>query len=395
MKALAYAIEVAVALLYLPVVRVARAVGWRPSRTTIVGWWGSETVGDVAILGQLLREIAEVAPGARPCIVSFDAALTRDALAALGRSAVPVLPLGWRSAWALVACRALVFGGGPLMESPSLPLWAWRARMARLAGARVMLYGNGIGPLRGAASTAAVVSLLRSATQVALRDAEAVTWARAAVGRADLVLTFDPAFDFVRTAMPPAAARRPVLALALRAPPARYLGITDAAAATAAFVDGLAAALDDVLDREAVDLHGLVMHAGHADSDDRAIYAQLRERLRHADRLHVEPDLPTPAQAIAALRSARAALTVRFHAMVFALATETPFVAIDYARPTGKVSATAADAGRADAVVTWDALRADDLAARILRALHAPPQAAPDVQSATARRCALLRDALA
>jgi polysaccharide pyruvyl transferase WcaK-like protein len=393
-KALAYALELLGAVLLVPAAWLLRLAGWRSRHVTIVGWWGSETVGDIAILGQLLRELAAVSSDAPAQVVSFDAAETRRSLAMLKASDVPVLPLGLGSAWSLVSARALVFGGGPLMESPSLPLWALRATVARLAGARVVLYGNGIGPLRTMNTRHAVATLLRRSTQVALRDSTSVTWARERAPDVDIVQTFDPAYDYVRSELELFVERRPVLALALRTPPATYLGSGDAQMATETFLVAVAAALDEIMDRQPIELHGIVMHTGHADSDDHALYQMLRSRLRHPDRLHVPPGVHGVDDAIAAMQRARAVLTVRFHAMIFALATETPFVAIDYARPDGKVSASAADAGRSGDVISWDDVDAPRLVDRLSRALSSAPITAPDLKAAGACRLRLLREAL-
>lgn len=395
MKALAYAAELALALLLVPARFALRIAGWRPSGVAIVGWWGSETVGDIAILGQLLTEIDATGSGLRPTVVSFDASLTRRSLSTLGRSGVPVMPLGPASAWTIVGARAVVFGGGPLMESPTLPLWAMRAAVARLAGARVMLYGNGIGPLRSARASRAVARLLQRSTQVTLRDGAAIQWARQHVPGLQAAQTFDPAFDYVRSARDRSVAREPVLAIALRTPPAAYLGIADVTPATERFLTLLARTLDGLLDRHELSLEGIVMHTGHPDSDDHALYERLRAKLRHAHRLHVSPGVHSPAQVIATLQRSSVALTVRFHAMVFALATETPFVAIDYARPEGKVSASAQDVGRGADVIAWDALEEGLLTARLEAALASKPVAPPEVGAARELRRRMLAAALA
>lgn len=395
MKAFAYAAELVLALLFVPARFVLRLAGWRPSSVAIVGWWGSETVGDIAILGQLLTEIDETDGGGRPVVVSFDASLTRRSLSMLGRSTVPVVPLGPASAWTVVGARAVVFGGGPLMESPSLPIWAMRAAVARLAGARVMLFGNGIGPLRSARASRAVAKLLQRSTQVTLRDSAALQWAHEHAPEVRAERTFDPAFDFVRSACAPTVKREPVLALALRTPPAAYLGVTDVAEATERFVTLLAGTLDGLLDRHDVSLEGVVMHTGHAGSDDHVLYERLRAKLRHAERLHVRPGVHLPSDVIATLQRSQAALTVRFHAMIFALATETPFVAIDYARPEGKVSASAHDVGRGADVIAWDALDEAVLTARLEAALASTPIAPPELGTARELRRRMLAAALA
>lgn len=393
MKAARHAVELLLAALLVPVVRVRRALGWRPTGVTIVGWWGSETVGDVAILGQLLAECHSVAPDLAVTIVSFDPVLTRATLRELGREDVILRHTGLSSAWAIVGCRAQVVGGGPLMESPSMAAWAWRVRLARAAGARVLLYANGIGPVRSPRVERAIVRLLRGATQVVLRDAASARWCQQRAGREDVTPSFDPAFDFVRARRRDAVPRRPQLALALRTAPATYLGAANPAEAMERFIATVADALNAVTRSHDVQFVGIVMHRDFADSDDPSLYARLRARLTEPARL-VVPEPQRIADVTRILQESRGALTVRFHAMIFALATDTPFVAIDYARPEGKVSAAAADVGRSGDVVAWDALDGASLANRVRALLDAPALPPPDLADAAARRRAQLGVAL-
>lgn len=394
MKAAAHLLELATAVLLAPAVRMLRLLGWRPDRVVIVGWWGSETVGDVAILGQLLIECDEVAPGARVTLVSFDHAVSRETLRDLQRTDVDIVRVGPASAWAAVSARALVHGGGPLMESASMRPWALRAWLARAAGAPVVIYACGIGPVRSHARQRAIASLLRASTHVALRDQASMEWDAALTREKAAVLSFDPAFDFARGMRVPHRVRHAdQLALALREPPAAYLADLDPHESTERFLDTVAGALNALGRERPLTLVGLVMHTGFADSDDHAIYARLRTRLHHPERLQVASGRHRVTQVVTALETSSAALTVRFHALIFALATQTPVVAIDYARPQGKASAAAALVGRSADVVTWDALDSEALAAR-LRAAMGSTRDAVDLQAARDARLKMLRDAL-
>lgn len=399
MKALAYATEFLYSLLLAPFAHVARLLGYAPQRVTIVGWWGSETIGDIAILGQLLAELSPLCAAKDLRVVSFNASLTRRSLRQLKRTEIAVVPLGLLSALQLVTSRTVIFGGGPLMESPAMRFWAWNARVARFTGARVMLYANGIGPLRTPSPSMAVAVLVHRATHVVLRDSLAQHWAIDYGGRSDAVLSFDPAYDFVRNlgfgaSAADGIARKPHVALGLRTPPASYLGQRDVNAATRQFLLTVAGALDAVAEQRDVEFVGIVMHAGTAESDDHAVYAQLRSLMRRPERLRVAPGEHSIEHAVATLHESRAAFTVRFHAMIFALATDTPVVAVDYARPDGKVSAAAADVGRSADVIAWDDLSAALLTERLLKALDAPAATAPDLGAKSRARRAVLGAAI-
>ena len=138
MKRLAYLTELGLLVLLLPAAWLVHAFRRDNRKVVILGWYGSETCGDVAILGQIIKEWREAFNGAQLLVSSFDAAVTRRSLRDLGElEKVKLVRAGARSAWHLGTARWVVLGGGPLMESPSMPVWALRAVLDRLAGSVV------------------------------------------------------------------------------------------------------------------------------------------------------------------------------------------------------------------------------------------------------------------
>lgn len=395
MKRLWHAVELlAAALLTLPAAVLTR-LGFRPPGVTIIGWWGSETVGDVAILGQLLDECTRVAKGRGLRIVSFAPAITRASLDELGRRDVKVVPVGLRSALTLLRSHAVIVGGGPLMESPSMRVWMWRLRLVRIVGAQVVLYGNGIGPVRSAAASKAIRGILDAATHIALRDRASLEWAAPQLRYREAVLCVDPAWSYARARRHAGSPRRQnVLALALRLPGKAYRAPDAEADADERFLATLAAVLNRLAQERELRFEGCVMHEGFADSDDRALYRRLRERLVHPDGLQVASGPHTVAHVIRTMETSAAALTVRFHGFVIAAATETPVVAVDYAAPLGKVSATAELLEQPQAVVRWDQVNEARLHEALRRALDSAPLPASAATLGESARAAMLESAL-
>jgi polysaccharide pyruvyl transferase WcaK-like protein len=394
-KKLAYAIEFLSLLLLTPFAGLLQLLGRNRRGVAILGWWGSETVGDVAILGQLLGECREIAPDAPLTVVSFDTAITTRTLAELKVSDVTLIPVGIRSGWGIATSRCVIIGGGPLMESPSMVVWAWNARLARIAGARAICYANGIGPVRTERRARAITALARASTYMVLRDEASREWLVTRDSTVPVTVSFDPAFDYVRSRIGGARSdRRKQLALALRMPPPSYLGDVHAGRATEVFLDIVAESLNAVTRTYALPLVGVVMHDGTGDSDDHAVYARLREKLARPDLLKVAAGRQTVEEVVREIAESSAALTVRFHAMIFAMAVGTPFVAVDYARPEGKVSNAAAMVGRERDVITWDALRSEELTSRLQAALKSGTVPVPDLEAARRRRVDALRQAL-
>ena len=395
MKALAYALEACLIALLVPVSRALRFCGYSSDGIAIVGWWGSETVGDIAILGQLLIECREVDPDARLTVVSFDTSVTERSLADLGNPDVAIESLGIRSAWTMAMSRCVIVGGGPLMESPSMIAWSWRLRLAYAAGARTLCYANGIGPVRSRRTARAIAALARASTHIVLRDEASRSWLTENVPSVSSTVSFDPAFDYARSRFATISpTRKAQIALALRRPPAAYLDETDTGIATEVFLDTIARSLNVLAESHPIELAGIVMHDGTGDSDDHAIFVALRERLAHPELLVVPAGRHSVDDTIRRIGESRAALTVRFHAMILALATGTPFIAVDYARPQGKVSGAAAMLGREIDVLQWDQVHVDDLAERLRKMIEADPSPVPNLEAARQRRLDLLRQSL-
>ncbi len=388
-------LELLTAWAMIPVAWAARLLFGSPERLTIVGWWGSETVGDVAILGQLLRECEQVAPSAEIVLVSFRPEITRVTLDELGRPDVRLLPVGPASGRAAVLSRLLIYGGGPLMESPRMLVWAVRTLLARAAGTRVLLYACGIGPIRSGRVELAVKTILRLSDHLILRDRSSLEWAYEVLGPGKGVVSVDPALHYASGTRRKGHPRREdQLALALRFPPSSYLDGADTNESADRLLDVVAEAVNEVMKERALVLVGCVMHTGFEESDDHRVYERLAPRLDRPDRLRVPPGRHTVDQVRREIEVSRALLTLRFHGMILALATETPFVAIDCVRPSGKITATAATFDRTDSVLPWDDMEGRVLAERLRRAMAEPPRAVPDLAEAREIRLRLLRAAM-
>ena len=367
MRRARFLLEAVAAVLFVIPARARRWVAGRQRRVVVTGWYGSETVGDVAILGQVLDEVASLEGEAQLTVTTFEPSRTARSLRELAREdSVALVATGWRSAWCHASADVLVFGGGPLMDSPSMAVWAWRAVGVRLAGGCVVIYACGIGPLRSKLGRAAVRILLRMSRLVIVRDDESAE-AASELGRSPDAVTLDPAFDF--------AAMRPVgpgpsgdfIVTMLRVPSIPYLpSSASVEAVRKVLVTEFALGLDLIAETGLV-VHGLIMNVDGAD-DDRLLLEAIRARMHHGDSLVVADGHHSVDHVVSTLANARVALTVRFHGLVFAAARAVPFVAIDYTEPSGKVGAAAAAFGRQSDVVPLRALDGRELARRVVAA---------------------------
>jgi len=330
------------------------------SRVLIVGWYGTETVGDKAILASLLARLRDRPnPPAEIRLASFYPFVTDNTLRELGigKGDVAVVETyGKEFCAACVSSDEIILGGGPLMDIEALNhvLYAFMRGARRGAGLRVE--GCGIGPLKARVYTEAVGHILRLATTITLRDSAAVQRCRVQFGRPDAARVTDPARDFVLSAdVAVAPVAEPVVACFLRDWPGSFTKAysrEELPTLRRNLERGLEEMLADCATRLGAELHLYPMHCFHVGGDDRRFNRALARRLarRFGVNARVISSPATPLEILAAMRTAALAVCMRYHSVVFAEALGAPFLAIDYTCG-GKVAGFLQDAGRTECMV--------------------------------------------
>ncbi len=294
----------------------------RRCRPLLVGYYGEHNLGDDALLEVLLQQLPA---GCRPRVTARDRPLVeqRFAVETVDRSRlVAVLA-------ALPGSSALVFGGGSLLQDAtsqlSLLYYGLLIVAARLLGKPVLLWGQGLGPLRRRSSRWLVALLLRLTRGCSWRDPASAQLARQLGARAG-VLGSDPVWAY--PARPWRGAGGPIV-LCFR-PTAQLQG--------QAWLPLLQA-----LERLAPGrpLLWLPFHR----HQDRGLLQQLRaqgllsEALAQRSR-ELAPEHPAEAMAVCA--EAGLVLAMRLHGLILAAASGAPCAALSY---DPKVQAAAAALG--------------------------------------------------
>lgn len=136
-------------------------------RPLICGYYGEHNLGDDALLEVLIKELP---PGCKPLVTAHDQSWVQDRFA--------VATCNRRSLMAVMghlgSCDALVLGGGSLLQDAtsvqSLVYYCLLMLSARLQGKPVLLWGQGLGPLRRPISRALVRGALPLASAISWRD---------------------------------------------------------------------------------------------------------------------------------------------------------------------------------------------------------------------------------
>ncbi|MEY4358906.1 MAG: polysaccharide pyruvyl transferase CsaB, partial [Cyanobacteriota bacterium] len=142
----------------------------------LCGYYGEHNLGDDALLEALLGLLPA---GMQPLVTAFDqeAVQQRHGVATVQRRSLRAVLQALRQS------RALVLGGGSLLQDStsfrSLLYYAALITAARLQGKPVLLWAQGLGPLRRRRSRNLVRLLLPMASGITWRDASSARLGRA------------------------------------------------------------------------------------------------------------------------------------------------------------------------------------------------------------------------
>lgn len=282
-----------------------------PTHPLLCGYYGEHNLGDDALLAALL---AQLPAGCDPLVTAFD---REEVERCFGVRTVDRRRLA-SVLQALGSCDALVLGGGSLLQDAtsfgSLIYYAALILRARLAGLPVLLWGQGLGPLRRRRSRLLVQRLLPLVQGITWRDAGSAAMAagwgvKAPVG-SDPVWSL-PAQRWQGAGGPIVLCWRPTALL------------TDSGWAV------LLQALDQVatcLDRP---VHWLPFHR----QQDTGLLQNLRERRLMPPGLEARShdlQVENPQQACEQFRGAALVVSMRLHGLILAALAGAPCAALSY-----------------------------------------------------------------
>lgn len=295
----------------------------RRFRVVMSGYYGFANAGDDAILESIQQAIHEASDDVSVTVLSNDPDLTRRQY---GLNAVPRFQV--RKVFsALRHSDALISGGGSLLQDTtstrSLLYYLSVIQCARLLGKPVMLYANGIGPVRKPANRRRVKRVVERAALVTLRDhSSARELADMGVARTDLRVTADPVFH-----LSPADPQRAAALLAGTGMPCHRQFVAVSVREwpdTGDFFAQLARLCDHLRRTYGLEILFLLMQP----SRDRSAAQRVREQMEESSWL-LEEDC-TPRELMAVLGQAKLCLAMRLHTLIFAARMAVPSMGLVY-----------------------------------------------------------------
>lgn len=321
----------------------------------ICGWYGTETLGDKAILGGVVNSLQSALGNLELHLASLELYISEMTIQQMPELEGCYLHSITDAIKVAGTMDLVVFGGGPLMAIPNLAEMIAIFQRAVEAKVPTLIAGCGVGPLGNFDYNQAIKNLLHLSSCRIYRDENSRTLAESlGICTSEDLVAEDPALTWVKSSLASLKPienpqKSPVLLLGLRDWPYReyapYLTVLEAEKIKNKFEFEIIVALNQLIDQYAdLSIIPFPMCTNHLGNDDRWFYRRL---LRNNQEIKDRLDLSytgaeqAPLSCLKAFQSASMALTMRFHSLVFALAAGVPSVAVDYTLGKGKVKSLA------------------------------------------------------
>lgn len=312
----------------------------RASKFLLCGWYGTETLGDKAILAGVCSCIADVFPDCSIELCSLETYVSEFTIHQLPEAGICKV-VSIEEALARLKRReydAVVMAGGPIM-SPINEVHDIRDlfHLARRAGLPAIVAGCGLGPLGNVANDKAISQILELSSARLFRDKASATKAIEILGDSNSIEnTFDPAFVWLKKhSKPNQTDDKNRIVLALRDWPVSEYAVGIPSAEAARIKGNFEREILKFVQRvkeiaPETDIVPFCMHKLAVGGNDRLFYRRIFKKkypeiLEHLDHKHRDPT-----EDFKFFCESRAILAMRFHSVVFSLGAHKNFHAIDY-----------------------------------------------------------------
>lgn len=306
----------------------------------IVGWYGTETLGDRAILDGILAIFNELA-GEYTCYLGSlypfftERTLHEDGL--IYKKTAPGCEIKIfdekskeDTRQAVMNSDYVIMGGGPVMELSEMKLIIRAFKMAKRAGKQTVLMGCGLGPLHTPEYYQLAAKLICLSDKVIWRDELSADFCREISGRSDIYVMDDPAIiSAQKYKVNKVQDKRTEVAINFRAFPQEYgnnKGLT---------MDKIRELLITL--SELYEVHLIPMHTFFIGGDDRHFFAEIcNEELRKKISVQYIPQ--NLYQLYETYMNATACIGMRYHSVVLQTILNGNNYILDYTNPkVGKI----------------------------------------------------------
>ncbi|MEO0683509.1 MAG: polysaccharide pyruvyl transferase family protein [Cyanobacteria bacterium J06649_11] len=329
----------------------------KSSSVLIIGWYGTETAGDKAILWSVVNKLrSRTAPPQKIYLSSLHPFVTNWTVKELNLNDVKVVETYTKEFERVSdSVDEVVVGGGPLMDIEPLNHILYAFIKAAKKGRIARIEGCGVGPLTNQLYTTVVSEIFRLSNHITLRDAVSASRGANEFNVSNVRIGSDPAVQYVEYIKATDITfdksnrleKRGNVSCFLREWTTEYRG--DLSADEFIYLkqkfETQLVEMILALSSKANNINLLPMHTFSVGGDDRYFNRKLAKRLLSTAR---EKNLTqpvsfvrgpaSPLEILKSMSSSRLNICMRFHSVLFAETLGVPYIAIDYTNG-GKIKA--------------------------------------------------------
>ena len=304
----------------------------------IVGWYGTETVGDKAILGGIVDDYkSKYGENLNIVIGSIYPFITKKTIKELDIQATVISTSNFEFFRYAKACDEVIMGGGPLMDLSHLYIPFHAFSIARKYNKKTIVYGCGLGPIKEPKFKKTINEILKLSVEIKLRDYASQIYAENVFEISETEMTGDPAKDYVvKRAKVIEVKKTKTLSLYLRDWTFEYANHLYSYEKFLEVKLQFERALAKFIKLKASEL-GIErikfnhMHNYVVGGDDRDFSRKfIKEYFPHDNRIVYDEKLSTVDSIVQEVKASEMNICMRFHSVLFASVLNTQFLAIDY-----------------------------------------------------------------
>lgn len=314
-------------------------------KVLITGWYGTETIGDKAILGEIIYRLRNYNPNLKIIVSSIDMRVSWQTRIEMNLDVTHVLITEMEKLLDDDSIDAVIMGGGPLMESSQIIPITKVFHKAACLGLQRVIYGCGVGPIHSHAMEIMISHIIKLSTVAFFRDQESLDYAlRLGADIKSSILASDPALAFVKRwyLENPRNQKSKVhlLATMLRKQTNEYSKSESIKRLNQQSINILRNSLVTFLEKSSKNwqVRLFAMHAYWRGNDDRILNGEIITSLETENKNKTDLSYFGLYKTLSLLRDSELSIAMRYHGHIFSIAFAIPLLSVDYTGKSGKVS---------------------------------------------------------
>ena len=333
-------------------------------KVLITGWYGTETNGDKAIIGELVYFLRSCNPNIQFLVTTIQPEITKQTNTEIKE----LIDSKWINIEdapnidIISECDAVIMGGGPLMESSYMQEVCNIFQIANKLRKNRIVFGCGVGPIHTDSIGVLIGEVLRLSTAGFLRDQASFDLMKKLAPSARLSVACDPAIGFVRRWSKRHNEHKlesNSVALLVRANTSEFaphVSKKELANKNRISAKVICSLFSDFAKKNKYKVALLQMNAPYVGGDDRVFNRLIGYSLPKSISVNYHREYLSLEELMSYLNNASISIAMRYHGHIFSIAMGIPFVSIDYTGKDGKVSSLVNRINYSKNSIIWDEL---------------------------------------